>query len=78
MQPSSTSQIIALSLLRHWGISGFLTHAEQVAAFYLEKREMFERALRKHMVGLAEWTIPNSGMFFWSVVTTSVICYSDI
>ena len=29
---------------------------------------MFERGLRKHLEGLAEWTSPEAGMFVWCVV----------
>lgn len=34
LQTSGTSQGIVLALLQKWGIEGFLTHADEVAAFY--------------------------------------------
>ncbi|KAF8895975.1 pyridoxal phosphate-dependent transferase [Infundibulicybe gibba] len=46
----------------------FLIHldrANAVAAFYREKRDVFERAMIKHLSGLAEWSRPEAGMFFW-------------
>ena len=29
------------------------------------KRDIFERAMRTHLAGLAEWTPPEAGLFFW-------------
>lgn len=65
MQPASVSQVMVLKLLQSWGLEGFLAHADQVAEFYREKRDIFEKALQKHMKGLAEWVRPNASMFVW-------------
>ncbi|KAF9020567.1 TdiD protein [Hymenopellis radicata] len=65
MQPPSISQVIVLKLLQSWGISGFLTHAESVAEFYRQKRDVFETYLNKHLSGLAQWNTPNAAMFYW-------------
>ena len=67
MQPASTSQVIALSLFQLWGVEGFLAHTGKISAFYKGRRDMFERALQKHLVGLAEWKVQDAGMFFWLV-----------
>ncbi|GBE87948.1 Aminotransferase tdiD [Sparassis crispa] len=65
LQPSSLTQIIAFSLLDSWGYDGFRTHTQNVSRFYREKRDMFERALQRHLAGLAEWNTPEAGMFYW-------------
>jgi len=36
-----------------------------ISAFYRQKRDAFERALRTHLDGLAEWDTPEAGMFMW-------------
>ncbi|KAF8142639.1 pyridoxal phosphate-dependent transferase [Mycena galopus ATCC 62051] len=48
-----------------WGVDGFLQHTRAVSAFYRGKRDVFEAAMRRHLEGLAEWTPPQSGLFFW-------------
>ncbi|THH06381.1 hypothetical protein EW145_g4121 [Phellinidium pouzarii] len=65
LQASTFTQVIADTLLRHWGYAGFNAHAERAAAFYRRRRDLFECAMQKHLVGLAEWTTPDAGMFFW-------------
>ena len=52
-------------LLRSWGYDGFITHTRTVSDFYRKKRDAFERALRTHLDGLAEWITPEAGMFVW-------------
>ncbi|KAH9942752.1 PLP-dependent transferase [Amylocystis lapponica] len=65
LQPSSLTQMLALRVLRTWGLAGFQTHTEQVAQFYRAKRDVFEDAMRRHLGGLAEWATPEAGMFVW-------------
>lgn len=36
-----------------------------MSRFYREKRDVFEHAMRRHLSGLAEWSTPEAGMFFW-------------
>ncbi|KAH9928352.1 pyridoxal phosphate-dependent transferase [Fomitopsis serialis] len=62
MQPPTFSQVIALKILSAWGYNGFTAHTAQ---FYREKRDVFEAAMQRHLAGLAEWTPPEAGMFFW-------------
>jgi tryptophan aminotransferase len=59
------TQAVVYSLLEKWGMEGFVRHTEVVSRFYKEKRDVFERAMRKHMSGLAEWNRPEAGLFFW-------------
>ena len=59
------TQEITSVLLRSWGYDGFKAHTETVSNFYKQKRDVFERALRTHLDGLAEWVTPEAGMFVW-------------
>lgn len=54
-------------LLVAWGHDGFMAHTEGVAAFYKAKRDVFAAAMDTHLAGLAEWAVPEAGMFFWCV-----------
>ncbi|KIM33517.1 hypothetical protein M408DRAFT_326211 [Serendipita vermifera MAFF 305830] len=65
LQVSSTTQAIAYALLSDWGYEAFFEHSRQVSEFYRVKRDIFLKSLEKHMTGLAEWTVPDAGMFFW-------------
>ncbi|KAK4685239.1 tryptophan aminotransferase, partial [Tremellales sp. Uapishka_1] len=65
LHTSSISQAVAYRLLQHWGISGFLDHSHAVAAFYAERRKVFEAIAHKHLDGLATWVSPVAGMFLW-------------
>ncbi|KAF8604483.1 TdiD protein [Ceratobasidium sp. AG-I] len=70
LQPASTTQSLILSLLQHWGYSGFHQHIANISGFYHAKRDLFDAAMRKHFTpeggkALAEWTKPDAGLFFW-------------
>ncbi|KAF9648720.1 PLP-dependent transferase [Thelephora ganbajun] len=65
LQVSTLTQEITSVLLRSWGYDGFKAHTEVVSDFYRQKRDAFERALRTHLDGLAEWVTPEAGMFIW-------------
>jgi len=65
LQTSSLTQAIVHKLLDSWGYDGFKKHIGNVSAFYRAKRDVFEHAMKKHLSGLAEWTLPEAGMFFW-------------
>lgn len=57
--------MIAHRLLATWGIDGFISHCRAVAAFYAQRRDVFEAIARKHLGGLATWVSPVAGMFLW-------------
>lgn len=73
LQPSSLIQSITHALLREWGHAGFIAHTHAVSEFYRLKRDVFEAALQEFLgkEGLAEWTKPEAGMFFWCVLVAS-------
>lgn len=57
--------------LSQWMVLQYLNAPEraqrmgQVTAFYRARRDAFDRALRRHLGGLADWTAPAGGLFFW-------------
>ncbi|KAI1481783.1 PLP-dependent transferase [Daldinia eschscholtzii] len=65
LQPSSTTQMLALSLFRHWGHAGFLEHCAKASDFYRQKRDTFAAAAEIHLKHRAIWDIPTAGLFFW-------------
>ncbi|KAL2194753.1 TdiD protein [Corynascus similis CBS 632.67] len=65
LQPTTTSQVLALTLFRHWGYTGFVEHCAQAASFYRVKRDAFAAAAERHLRGRATWEVPRAGMFFW-------------
>ncbi|RKO84666.1 pyridoxal phosphate-dependent transferase [Blyttiomyces helicus] len=65
LNTSGVSQTIVNALLQRWQIPGFLSHVEGVAGFYEGKRDAFLKSANKYLTGLAEWTVPDSGMFVW-------------
>ncbi|KAI0034753.1 PLP-dependent transferase [Vararia minispora EC-137] len=65
LQASTLVHSMVLTLLREWGYEGFKSHVARVAAFYKQRRDTFEAAMRRHLSGLAEWSTPEAGMFVW-------------
>lgn len=66
LHASALSQAILLRLFEHWGgVEGFLAHTLTVADFYKKRRDTFCCLADKHLKGLAEWSVPNAGMFIW-------------
>ena len=67
LQTSSLTQAITFALLDSWGYDNFKAHTHAVSQFYKGKRDVFERLMKKHLDGLAQWDTPEAGMFFWCV-----------
>ncbi|KAG8696355.1 hypothetical protein FRC08_007216 [Ceratobasidium sp. 394] len=65
LQTSSFTQVITHALLAEWGLAKFDAHIAHVSAFYKQKRDVFEAAMKRQLEGLAEWDTPQAGMFFW-------------
>lgn len=57
--------MLALTLFRHWGYTGFVEHCAEAAEFYRRKRDAFAAAAERHLHGRATWDVPTAGMFFW-------------
>ena len=71
LQTPSLTQAIAFALLDAWGYDAFVAHTIEVSQFYKGKRDVFERHMKKHLDGLAQWDTPEAGMFFWCAVLPS-------
>ena len=65
LQPPNFTQVFVHQLLEYWGYEGFLEHCNGLAIFYSKQLEGVERAAKKHLKGLANWTSPQAGMFLW-------------
>jgi kynurenine/2-aminoadipate aminotransferase len=52
-------------LLEHWGAQGLDEHTRSVAQFYCDRRDVLISAAGRHLTGLAEWVVPEAGMFMW-------------
>ena len=46
-------------------MDGFDQHAQNVANFYSQRGQVMAAAAERHLTGLAEWTVPEAGMFLW-------------
>ncbi|KAF5341352.1 hypothetical protein D9758_016799 [Tetrapyrgos nigripes] len=65
LQATTLTQVIANALLSQWGYDGFNDKTRSVSSLYRQKRDIFEAAMQNHLEGLAEWQLPDAGMFFW-------------
>ncbi|EJD07066.1 PLP-dependent transferase [Fomitiporia mediterranea MF3/22] len=65
LQVSTLTQVIALTIFKHFGYDGFKLHTENVSEFYRQRRDVFEAAMHRQLDGLVEWSTPEAGMFFW-------------
>ena len=65
LQPPTFTQVLAWKMLNSWGYKTYREHVDRVADFYRGKRDVFAGLMDKHLKGLAEWTVPEAGMFFW-------------
>ncbi|XP_018369557.1 PREDICTED: kynurenine/alpha-aminoadipate aminotransferase, mitochondrial-like [Trachymyrmex cornetzi] len=52
-------------LFENWGQQEFEQHFKKIQKFYQERRDIMLTMIEKHLNGLAEWSIPQGGMFFW-------------
>eukprot|EP01063_Lacrimia_lanifica_P003711 TRINITY_DN12006_c0_g1_i1.p1 TRINITY_DN12006_c0_g1~~TRINITY_DN12006_c0_g1_i1.p1 ORF type:complete len:417 (+),score=114.95 TRINITY_DN12006_c0_g1_i1:64-1314(+) len=68
LHTSNTSQVLCSTLLDHWGPDGWDAHVESVKAFYKQRRDVFLALCDKHLTGLAEWNVPEAGMFVWFTI----------
>jgi len=73
---SGLSQAVVSKLLQDWGSiskGGFEAHAQKVAEFYQERGQVLHEAAQRHLTGLAEWDVPEAGMFLWMNLACSGI-----
>ncbi|KYN13936.1 Kynurenine/alpha-aminoadipate aminotransferase, mitochondrial [Trachymyrmex cornetzi] len=65
IHPSFLSQMFLYKLFENWGQQEFEQHFKEIQKFYQERRDIMLTMIEKHLNGLAEWSIPQGGMFFW-------------
>ncbi|XP_006902196.1 PREDICTED: kynurenine/alpha-aminoadipate aminotransferase, mitochondrial [Elephantulus edwardii] len=65
LHTSTFTQLMVSELLHQWGEEGFLAHVERVTDFYRNQRDALLACADKWLRGLAEWHVPNGGMFLW-------------
>ncbi len=47
------------------GTERYQQHLVQLRSFYRERRDGFQAALKRHFDELADWQVPQGGLFFW-------------
>jgi kynurenine/2-aminoadipate aminotransferase len=63
---SGISQMILSKILSTWKTdNGFNHHCDRVAHFYEQRKQVMVAAAEKHLTGLAQWDVPEAGMFLW-------------
>mmetsp|Transcript_25787 Transcript_25787/g.72225 ORF Transcript_25787/g.72225 Transcript_25787/m.72225 type:complete len:422 (+) Transcript_25787:59-1324(+) len=65
MHASGLSQGLVLTILESMGRDGLNAHLAAVQEEYRQRRDKFCELAEKHLTGLAEWSVPEAGMFVW-------------
>jgi 2-aminoadipate transaminase len=60
-----TNRLSQWMVLQYLEDPGRDARMDRVAALYRRKRDVFDAALHRHLGGLASWTVPQGGLFFW-------------
>ncbi|MGP0149003.1 aminotransferase-like domain-containing protein [Pseudomonas oryzihabitans] len=60
-----TCRMSQWQVLQWLGSERYARHLEEVRTFYRERRDGFARALTRHFSDIADWQIPQGGLFFW-------------
>ncbi|MDF2397191.1 aminotransferase class I/II-fold pyridoxal phosphate-dependent enzyme [Pseudomonas sp. 3MA1] len=47
------------------GSQQYQQHLDELRSFYRQRRDAFQAALHGHFADLAEWQVPEGGLFFW-------------
>jgi len=47
------------------GSEKYQQHRVELRSFYRERRDAFQAALERHFADLADWQVPQGGLFFW-------------
>ena len=60
-----TNRIGQWQALQWIGSEKYQQHLSELRGFYRERRDAFQSALETHFSDLADWNIPQGGLFFW-------------
>ncbi len=47
------------------GSEKYTEHLSELRSFYRVRRDAFQQALERHFADLADWQVPQGGLFFW-------------
>ena len=60
-----TNRIGQWQALQWIGSDKYQQHLSELRGFYRQRRDAFQAALEKHFSDLADWNMPQGGLFFW-------------
>ncbi|WP_191486525.1 PLP-dependent aminotransferase family protein [Pseudomonas sp. FEN] len=60
-----TNRIGQWQALQWIGTEKYRQHLAQLRDFYRVRRDAFQQALERHFADLADWQVPQGGLFFW-------------
>jgi DNA-binding transcriptional MocR family regulator len=60
-----TNRIGQWQALQWLGSEHYRQHLAELRSFYRQRRDAMQQALLEHFAGLADWQIPQGGLFFW-------------
>ncbi|MCY1183189.1 2-aminoadipate transaminase [compost metagenome] len=60
-----TSRVGQWQVLQWLGTEKLDRHLEELRSYYRGRRDAFQAALETHFADLAEWQMPEGGLFFW-------------
>ncbi|MBV4459484.1 PLP-dependent aminotransferase family protein [Pseudomonas sp. COR58] len=60
-----TNRIGQWQALQWIGSERYQAHLTQLRSFYRQRRDAFQSALERHFSDLADWNVPQGGLFFW-------------
>ncbi|WP_065761696.1 PLP-dependent aminotransferase family protein [Pseudomonas defluvii] len=60
-----TNRVSQWQVLQWLGTDKLQRHLEELRAYYRVRRDAFQTALEMHFSDLADWDLPNGGLFFW-------------
>ena len=60
-----TNRIGQWQALQWIGSEKYQQHLSELRGFYRERRDGFQAALQMHFADLADWDVPQGGLFFW-------------
>lgn len=60
-----TNRIGQWQALQWLGSEQYLSHLNELRRFYRQRRDAMQAALEEHFSDLADWQLPQGGLFFW-------------
>ncbi|XP_011251057.2 kynurenine/alpha-aminoadipate aminotransferase, mitochondrial [Camponotus floridanus] len=70
LQASSLSQMFLYKLFEVWGSQKLEKYFKDIQKFHRERRDIMLAIVEKHLTGLAEWYVPQGGLFLWIKLTS--------